>query len=322
MTTGGLLLQQQLQQFLPGIVRRRFSALPIYSGQAFPVFPDLESGAAEIVRERLTEAGDAELLGDGATDIPIVELSMTRDILPVQVYASAYSYTFREFQAFEKAGNAASITALKPMTAMRAIAERVDRYGAFGLPALGVTGFLNDPAVTAVNDTSTALWSLTPDQLRRYIMDYAAQVAESSNGVFDKVNVWVSQPIYSLLVNTRMTDSSQSVMASILGEPEGYVNAIRWMTYLSSSRMVGGQAGKDRIVFAPAEPPLPEAVDVSMLTGFAETAEMHVEPLQLVPEQYWETRKMKIIVPQYMAVGPGTILQPDGFLYVDVTDRP
>ncbi len=109
MTTGGNLLYRALEQNMPGVLSRRYRDLPFENGKVVPTKPDLKPGAAEVVRDTIDEVGDADIISDGAFDIPIVDVSAGEDRYKVFMFASAFSYTFAQERAYNFAGTAAEI---------------------------------------------------------------------------------------------------------------------------------------------------------------------------------------------------------------------
>lgn len=321
MTTGGMYLYRRLEQLLPGVVSKKYRRLRFYEGNIVPTLPDLEAGAAEVVREALSEVGDAALVSDGAVDIPVVDIAATEQRYRVFMYASAFSYTMQEMRAIEKAGNANFVNSRKQSLAMRSIAERVNRFAAFGSAAHGVTGFLNSPSVTADNN-STDLWALTPDQLKEFFMDWAASVSKATSGVYDSLDVLVSHDINTLLTITRMTDSDRSVKSVILDNSD-YIRSITWLDEVAFDQMVGGQTNKDRIVFYPYEDlDIGNDRDPSMEMATPEILERHVEPTTVADTDYWEVKNLRTVIPMFMSVTPTIINYPDAMRYVDVPKKP
>ena len=322
MTTGGRYLFRRLEQLLPGVVSKPYRRLRFYEGQIVPTMADLEAGAAEVVRESLSAVGDAALVSDGTVDIPVVDISATEARYRIFMYASAFSYTMQEMRAIEKAGDASFVNSRKQAIAMRSIAERVNKFAAYGSAAHGVTGFMNNGAVTADNN-STNLWSLTPDQLKDFFMDWAASVSKATSGTFDSLDVIVSHDINTLLTITRMTDGESSVKDVILRNSD-YIRSIRWVDEAAFNNMVGGQVNKDRIVFYPFEDLgiVAEGRDQSLELAQPEVLERHVEPVQVAPSEYWEVKNLRTVVPMFMCVTPTIINYPESIRYVDVPKKP
>lgn len=320
MTTGGMYLYRRLEQLLPGVVAKKYRRLRFYEGEIVPTMGDLQAGAAEVVRESLAEVGDAALISDGAVDIPVVDIAATEQRYRVFMYASAFSFTMQEMRAVEKAGNAEFVNARKQNLAMRSIAERVNRFAAYGSAAHGVTGFMNNGSVSADNN-STNLYTATPDALKEFFMDWAATVSKATSGTFDAMDIVVSHDINTLLTNTRMTDGDKSVKQVIL-ENSDYIRSIRWVDEAAFDQMVGGTADKDRIVFYPFEDlALGDGRDATLEMAQPEILERHVEPTQVAPSEYWEVKNLRTVVPMFMCVTPTIVNYPDAMRYVDVPKK-
>lgn len=319
MTTGGMYLFRRLEQLLPGVVSKRYRRLKFYEGEIVPTIADLQAGAAEIVRESLGEVGDAALVSDGAVDIPVVDISSDELRYRVFMYASAFSWTMQQMRAMEKAGNADMVNSRKQSLAMRSIAERVNTFAAYGSAAHGVTGFMNNGSVAADNN-STNLYTATPDVLKEFFMDFAATVSKNTSGTFDAMDIVVSHDLNTLLTNTRMTDSEKSVKQVIL-ESSDYIENITWVDEAAFDNMVGGTADKDRIVFYPFER-LNGDPDPDLVMDQPEIIERHVEPVQIAPQDYWEVKNLRQVVPMFMCVTETIVNYPEAMQYVDVPKKP
>lgn len=321
--TGGLYLARRLEQLLPGVVSKPYRSLKFYEGRIVPTMADLEPGAAEVVREAMSEVGDAALTSDGAVDIPIVDIQMDEQRYRVVMFASAISWTLQQMRAMEKARNANFVDARKQSLAMRSIAERSDRFAAYGNASLSITGFFNHPDVAADN-SSTNLFALTPDQLSEFFIQRAAAVAVQSAGTYEAADVVVSHDIYVLLSSTRMTDGSTSVLNYILANSGGMVSSITWVSEASSAKLTTaeiGQPNKDRIVFYPFER-LDADIDPEMEMAMQpEILERHVEPIQIAPQNFWETKNLRQVVPMYGCFTPTMINEPGALNYVDVPKK-
>lgn len=316
---GGAMLSQHLQQRLEGLVSRRFPKLRFFEGEVVPTFDDLAPGAAEIVREYLGRVGDAQFLADGSTDLPVVNLEFEERVFRAAMLGAAFTHTFQQLRAYEFSGRLQQVSDVKQATTYRVIAERMDKFCAFGSGMAGATGALNSPLVTAEN-LSDNLYTMTGDQLRSFFLDKAAQVSKATSGTFDRLNLLVSHDIYSQMERTRIADGSVYVLESLTG-PNSRIASVQWLDYLSFDQMVGGQANKDRIVFYPEEPPLPAGLDATMIPDYSEIWEFHIEPIQMAPMDYWTINGFTHRIPMFAVVSPVIITQPDGLRYVDVPKK-
>lgn len=324
MVAGGKYLARRLEQLLPGVVSKRYERLRFYDGIVHPVLADLESGAAELIRENLSEVGDSAIVSDGAFDIPVVDIASSEGRHKIVMIASGFSWTFQQMRAMEFAGNADFVNARKQLLAMRSIAERVNSLAAFGVPNLNFTGFLNNPEVQA-DDTTTDLYALSPDALAEYFIEGAAAISDSTSGTFDSTNIAVSRTIYTLLASTRMTDGARSVLSYITDATVtgGMIDMIMKLSEIGSDAMAlngAGVANKDRIVFYPSER-MNGDQDMTLANNQPEMIERHVEPAQLAPMDFWEIKGLRQVVPMFMCTSPTIINYPESMRYVDVPKK-
>ena len=310
MATGGQFLFRRLEQLLPGVLGRRYRALMFESGEIVPTIGDLQAGASEVVRDTVTEVGDAAIVSDGAFDIPIVDLSADEDRYRVLMLAAGMSWTFQQMRAMEKAGNAQFITNRKMMLANRVIAEKANKIGAFGNSALGLTGALNNASVT-VNDSSFNPYTATPDALAEFFIDELGAVVASTNAVEYPDSVGVSIELEFLLIGTRMPDGSTSVMKHILDNSR-YISKIVGLpecnfANLEANGVLAGGTNKDRIIMMPMDP---------------EVIERHVETTQVAPSEYHEVKALRHCVPMFQCVTPTIVNYPGALRYIDVNKKP
>lgn len=324
----GIHLLRDLEQTLLGLLAKRYEKLKFYEmGPAgiLPILPDLEAGAAEVVRETVNERGTASLLTDTATDIDIVDLGMGENRYRTYAWASSFMVSHMQERALDFSQRRAFVYQRKQAAVMRAIAERVNTFLAYGEAALGQTGFFNNASVTT-DDTTFDFFgaTTTPDQMSEFILDTAGQVSDTSSGTYDAIDVVVSRDIYRKLENTRMTDGSSSVMNHILGAG-GTVRRIVRATEAGSASLTAaslGVANKDRIVFYSKDDVLPPDLDGAMQVGATpELLEVHVEPVQMMPPAFWEVKKAAYIVPMFMCTTPLIVNHPDSMFYVDVPKK-
>lgn len=322
MATGGQHLYRRLEQLLPGVVAKRYRRLKFYEGMIVPTLADLQAGAAEVVREQLAEVGDAAVVSDGAFNIPVVDISATDTRYRVVMIASAFSFTMQQLRAAEQAGNANFVDSRKQRLAMRSIAERLNKFAAYGDAALGLTGFMNEAAVTA-NNSSFNLYTATPDQLSEFFIDEAATISKDSSGTFEGVDVLVSHDVYVQLAKTRMTDGTTSVLNYVLENSGGIIASIQWVDESGTDKLAAagvGEADKDRVVFYPFER-VDGDTDTSLEEQAPDILERHVEPTQIAPEDYWETKNLRKVIPMFACASPTIINYPEALRYVDVPKK-
>ncbi len=150
-------LYEDLTQRLSRVLEPRYQTLFFENGDLIPTLTDLEPGNKEIAYDQIGEFGDADLVGDGTTNIPIVDISIDRNRYPIFMVASGFPITFQE----ERAYNATHYHLpdldrfqRRMAAARKAIAMRINRYTAFGIPgAYNAPGFLTNPDVPTDNNS-------------------------------------------------------------------------------------------------------------------------------------------------------------------------
>lgn len=327
--TAGLFLARRLEQLLPGVLTKRYRKLMFSDGMIVPTMPDLEVGAQEVVRESVSETGTARLLADNSNDIPLSNISTGEDKYPVFMVASAIGWTFQQTRAIEKAGSADMVSSRRVSVVNRLIEEKDNRFAAFGDTSLGLTGFVNDPAVVP-NDTTFNPYTASPDDLAEFFMDQLAPVVRSSNSAEIPGDVLVSIDMDLLISGTRMTDGTQTVKSYVLNNND-YITSIKGVPevgfqFLEDNGVLASGTNKDRVIFYPFERLSGmEQVDDGedgIVDATPEVCERHVEPLQQFPVEWHERRDGKYIIPFFKCSTPTIINYTDAMRYVDVLKRP
>lgn len=323
----GLHLSRRLEQLLPGVIGKRYRKLLFANGEIVPTMADLQAGAAEVVRDRIGEVGDAAILADKAADIPLVDLEMGEDRYRAFMIAAGISYSMQEMRAIEFSGNANMISSRRLSVANRVIEEKDNSIAAFGDSRMGFTGFLNNASVT-VNNSSFDPYTATPDALAEFFVDEIAGIVKSTSAAEIPGDVVLSIDLDLLLTGTRMTDGDRSVKRYILDNSE-YITSIRacpecaW-DVLEANGVLAGGTNKDRIVFYPFERVPMGMTDAEGLTAQIdpEVVERHVEPTQQAPLEWHQTKDLRKIIPLFKCVTPTIINYPGALKYVDVAKRP
>ncbi len=309
MTTGGNLLYRALEQNMPGVLSRRYRDLAFENGKIVPTQADLKAGASEVVRDTVDEVGDADIISDGAFDIPIVDVSAGEDRYKIFMIASAFSYTFAQERAYNYAGAKAEINNRKQMLAKRSIGERHHKIAAFGDTRLNVTGFLNNANV-ALNNSSFDPNTAAPDELAEFFVDELKAAHTASNNVEMPMDTLISTGYYFKLAKTRMPDSSMTVLNYIkeaLSQEDVKFNIVKCQEcdsdQLERNGVQAGGTNKDLITFYTKDP---------------DVVERHIELVQLMPAEWVTVRDGRKVYPMFSSTTPTIINYPGAFRYTKV----
>lgn len=309
MATGGLFLYRALEQHLPNILGRRYRELYFENGSVIPTVADLEPGAAEVVRDTVDEVGDADIIGDGAFDIPIVDISASEDRYKTFMIASGFSFTFQQERAYEFANKNTQILDRKMKLARRSIAERHNRVAAYGDARLGVTGFVNNAAV-ALNNSSFNPNTATEDDLQGFFVDELKAAHRNSNNVEMPMDVLIPSGLYFQLIRKRIPNTSMTVLTYIkeaLSQEGVNFNIMKCLECDSANLEARGvQASgtnKDRIIFYTKDP---------------DVVERHIELPQLMPNDWVTVKDGRRVYPMFSCTTQTIINYPGAFRYSDV----
>jgi hypothetical protein len=148
-------LERQLTQVLTTVFEVEYD--PLRAFELIPMTSEADPGAATVEYELFEDRGVARVIANYADDVPTVDVGRDAFPTPVFDYGIAWHWTDRDLrrQAFaERQGSRYRLSELKPRAARRAVERALDAHAAFGIPAMGVAGFLNHPNVTGVPVTN------------------------------------------------------------------------------------------------------------------------------------------------------------------------
>lgn len=289
---------------------RRQRNLMFENGDIVPTFPDLESGAAEIVSERINEAGQADILSDNANDVPIVDIEVDEDRYKIKLFAAAFPITFQQMRAYDFAesnGRSWSVRTTKQSVAARVIATKANSYSAYGDSRLNTTGMVNDPNVNVNTSTFNPFaGATTADDLIGFVVEEIGDVRKDTNIVETPDQVLIGVDLDTALTSTRVPDSGITVKQYLINTID-WISAITAVPELNSDYLerAGVQAAgtnRDRVVLYPQDPLV---------------IERHIEVTQLVPEQFLYNKGLSQYYPMFQAVSPTLVNYPGAMRYID-----
>lgn len=281
MPTGGSILYRRLQQRKNQVLRERRQRKPFADGTYIPTAFDIRPGARTFIQDRVQEYGQALIMAPDAADFPLVEI--TADELEYRIFmiGAAYKMTYGEnqAQAFAESNNQQFSTRdVKMSTVVRAIEEKMNDLAAYGDTRLGVTGALNDPAVTLVNSSFDPYdrSANTPEAVAAWFLDSIGGIAVSTNNVEYPTDAVVATELWNELAARQMSQTSETILSFILrtqreasNQNQGGITNIWRSTECRSSNLeaAGAQAAgtnKDRIWLYPR---FPDVLEKHALAG-------------------------------------------------------
>lgn len=305
-------LYDALTQRLPKVLEPRYETLYWENGDLIPTQTDLAPGAREISYERLTEFGDADFVGDAATNIPIVDITVAEDRYPIYMVASGFPLSLQEERAYEAANLARQSTAINRFdrrmgAARNVIAQKTNKFTALGGgPNLNFPGAINNPLVPATNssfDPNAATYATLRDFLIGVIEGLTDNLVSS-----EPTDMLVPRNLHKKMLALENTNGTKSVKKAIEEEyPSLNIMKIKEgdAAYLDAAQSGRPAAGKDRVMLFPAE---------EMVLN------RHIENTvaQLVPEDYIRVDGMRRIYTMFSCITPAIFDYPQDCRYVDL----
>jgi len=118
---------------------------------------DVPAGAEAFAYYELDKRAEAAWLANGATDIPLADVSGAKKVSPLARMASGYRYTFDDVQRALMAG--LNLDQKRRDAARDALNRKMDSVAALGDVELGFPGLLNHPNVPVLSAAAAAAGS-------------------------------------------------------------------------------------------------------------------------------------------------------------------
>lgn len=311
-------LHGHLTQMMPKILEPRNEDLKFENGYLIPTVADLMPGAREVAYERYSDWGDASIFGDGATNIPVVEIQLDEDRYPTFAIGSGFPVSFQEERAMESMTGFMRRTSLDRFAARmsatrKVISQRINRLIAYGRPQLGFQGFVNNALISPTVVTtgpgsaagSSSLGQASYSQLCEFFVDQIESITDNFASR-EPTQMLISSTLHRRL-RVQSTNGDQSVRSFLREEfPNLDIEKVREVGNASLVQNgVTSVGDRDRIILYPKTQ---EVVHRHMEASIAE----------LLPEDYIRIDGMRRIYPMASFVTPAIIDYPLDVRYVDV----
>lgn len=306
-------LYEDLTQRMDKVLEPRYQTLYFENGSLIPTETDLEPGNKEIAYDQISEFGDADITGDAATNIPIVDISLEENRYPIYMVASGFPISFQE----ERAYNASHYHTptldrfqRRMAVARKAIAQRINRYTAYGVSTLDrFNGFLTNPGIPLDNNTFNIYTATYQDAL-----DFFVSIIESITDNFvsmEPTEMLVPKDIYKRMMSLQ-NGALSSVLKIALEDmyPELSITKIQELEAdrIDGSGFARPSAGKDRIMLYPKDPSI-------------EHRHIEQDIAALVPEEYIRTDGLRRIYTMFSCITPSIFDYPQDARYIDIPKK-
>ena len=296
----------------------RFPQLIYENGSLIPTVADLPPGEEEIGSLFTTGnmGEEAILLAAGASDIPLTPFAFATDKVGVVLAAKGYSVSWQQLRRMIRLGLQSQIENQQIDKVRFAIAQRLNRFAAYGEPALGHTGLFNNGRVTSVNSSfnpNTATYA----QWVSFIIDMVLSSGLSNDGetILSPTTLLMPQKMFVLAAQALnpINGTVTAIQAAMdrLQQQFGRDSLEIVVTPFSSSdlleryRILPAATNRDRLVIY--------TKDVSVLSRRIEN-----KVAQMVDERFLSpTQNLTRIFPFFSAASATMIHDPSGVRYIN-----
>lgn len=184
--------------------------------QFIPVSNEASNADETVSYEQWDEFGMAQILANGADDLPLIDALAKKFSAPIKSLGAKYSYSMQDVR--RSAENNRRLVPKKANAARRAIETLIDDIGVSGDDRTGLKGIANNANVTLVTpDTGT--WA-TATGLEMYddVCKLLNSIVTASQDVFEATQVVLPTAQYQLIAKKLMTttgDGPRTVLEAL-----------------------------------------------------------------------------------------------------------
>ena len=196
------------------------SKAPMNAFRIFPVQTEVAPGAATAIQRIYDSTGMAKVISNYADDLPRADAVGKEVVSKVVTVGDSYGYNTMEIEHAQFAG--VNLSMYKAQAARRAVDLKINRMAWFGDADHGVTGFIDNPNLTAVTlaadgtGSSTKFTDKTPDQIIRDITKLITAINVATNNVEDPNMVLLPTEAFDHIVMTPRSQYSDLTILEFL----------------------------------------------------------------------------------------------------------
>ena len=196
------------------------SKAPMNAFRIFPVQTEVAPGAATAIQRIYDSTGMAKVIANYADDLPRADAVGKEVVSKVVTVGDSYGYNTMEIEHAQFAG--VNLSMHKAQAARRAVDLKINQMAWFGDSEQGVTGFIDNPNLTAVTlaadgtGSSTKFTDKTPDQIIRDITKLITAINVATNNVEDPNMVLLPTEAFDHIVMTPRSQYSDLTILEFL----------------------------------------------------------------------------------------------------------
>jgi hypothetical protein len=194
----------------------------------------VDPGADAFTWRGLDLAGYAELIGNGAKDLPSVEIDEVERSRPIRSFGAQYGYTVQDLRSFalaQKRGGNVALDREKATGARLIIERKHDAMVALGDTRVsGLTGFINDPnvSIASAGVSLNGSWATQSPDAILADMNYMVQtVITQSLDVIEPDTLVLPSAQHSIVTTRRLGTGTDTTIAKFFEANTG-VKVAKW----------------------------------------------------------------------------------------------
>lgn len=205
----GIFARQLVMETLRELFRLEYAELKWAMGDLIPITTNVNEGATEYSYIEVEHSGQAKIIADNATDLPMAEVRGRNNILPVKTLGCAVQFSTQEIRTAQMQG-LFDIASEKAQAAREAHDLALNELIRSGMPMAGLYGITNVPGIL-VHSAVTGAWaSATAEQIVTDFSTAHNSIVHNSNGIEVP-----DTAVFPLVSFTRISTLKNSVSSDI-----------------------------------------------------------------------------------------------------------
>jgi hypothetical protein len=232
-----------------------------------PLASDIPSWASNVIQVVYDGVGRAQIVANGADDIPRVGVVASEQTLKVVSVNAAYAYDLMDLRA--AIGTGVPLADRKALMARRVIDTAIDEMLAIGTLATmsgqvntGLAGFINNAAVPVYTTTAGSWAAATADAIILDMTNIIVKPSQATKQLFATTDVIMSPEKYDFIAQKPRGTPSDTTILEFLKRVNPGVTFSKWhrLTGTTAGGTGPGASGKDRVIAYAKDPEVIEGI--------------------------------------------------------------
>lgn len=212
---------------------------PLRAFELIPVNTDADPAVETITYRQYDKNGRADIVGDGADDLPQVNVAGKEFISKVVSIGNSYSYTLQEIRAARLTNK--SLSARLANAALESQRRRWNDLAFNGDAEYNVQGWLSNssvPSATVQTRNGNTTWAnkvANPDDIIADLNEGVETILNNSNGAEQPNTVVMPLDKYNLLSSTRLASGTDTSILNYFIQQSPFIDSVEWANELKGA---------------------------------------------------------------------------------------